>query len=130
MMRVTRSKSANADTKLAPPQTNTTNIPIRSAENRNGPPKEAKRRTPRKNGLRQKQYKQKKRQQLVQDINASEIPSAEKKALRAAIYRPFKPKTKDAKMISELQNLANTQQEEIVELRRRLADNNTNGTAA
>lgn len=149
MARVTRStrSAAQAETAATTPQNNhTADIPIRSIENNNhgvvvpsketdNPKKEAKKPSLKKHGAkksrdrdRQKAYKKKRRQQLIAAIkNVPGKPYAERDALKAEVYRPFKTKmtTKSAeeegKKVVELQQLAEAQRQEIAELQRQLA---------
>lgn len=137
MARVTRATkaAANTDTAVTTPMKHTADIPIRSIENSHDvPSKEAenkqlkRKKTSAKQRQREKEYQKKKRQQLIGTINASGKPYAEKGALRAEIYKPFRTKSSNHKLVTELQQLAEAQQQEIAVLKKQVAPKESSET--
>lgn len=139
MARVTRSsknkEAAEAETAAVTPKIHRADIPIRSIENHEAPSKEAAEKTDvpsrslTKRRNRTREYKKKRKQNLIAAINISGKPSAERNALKANVYKPFKTKSDHAKKVAELQQLTMAQQHEIAVLKKQLAKNETNETS-
>lgn len=134
MARLTRSsrskETAEADTATAVSKIHTADIPIRSIENHDASTKETadekqldkKNKKPSINSRhRLKEYKKKRRHEQVRAINASGKSTAEKRALRADLYKTFKTKADYERKTMELRQLADTQKHEIAQLKTQLA---------
>lgn len=136
MARVTRSskskETAEAETAAAALKIRTADIPIRSIENHDASTKETadqkqlqKKKKHKKPSINTRNrlnvYKKKKRQERVAAINASGIPNAEKRALRADIYKTFKTTADYERKTIELRQVAEAQKHEVAQLKNQLA---------
>lgn len=142
MARVTRSSKTKEVTEpvttaaAAPPspKRQVADIPIRSIENHDAPPQEATEpeqaagaQPSKKPRDRRKEYQRKRRAKWIAAIKASGKTPAEKDALTAGIYKPFRTKAANDKRV-ELEQLAQAQQDEITELKKQLANKEASET--